>query len=76
MYCILFSFSSPPDSSISTVAVCAGSGASVLAGVKADLYITGRSSQAHIHHRIIPTIPSTASVCACRNFTIPSFLII
>lgn len=25
-----------------TVAVCAGSGASVLNGVKADLYITGR----------------------------------
>lgn len=34
---------SPLDSSIFTVAVCAGSGASVLTGVKADLYITGRS---------------------------------
>lgn len=33
-----------PDSSIVSVAVCAGSGASVLTGVKADLYITGRSN--------------------------------
>lgn len=32
------------DSSVCTVAVCAGSGASVLNGVKADLYITGRAS--------------------------------
>lgn len=30
------------ESSVSTVAVCAGSGASVLSGVKADLYMTGR----------------------------------
>ena len=28
---------------ISTVAVCAGSGSSVLRGVRADLYITGKS---------------------------------
>lgn len=32
-----------PESSVSTVAVCAGSGASVLDGVRADLYITGTS---------------------------------
>lgn len=48
---------SSPDSSISTVAVCAGSGASVLSGVKADLYITGRSSEVHIHQHKISTIP-------------------
>lgn len=57
-------FFSPPDSSISTVAVCAGSGASVLTGVKADLYITGRSSDVYIHHHIISMIPSTAQ-CTC-----------
>lgn len=32
-----------PESSVSTVAVCAGSGASVLNGVRADLYITGEN---------------------------------
>ncbi len=30
-----------PDSLVKTVAVCAGSGASVLQGVNADLFITG-----------------------------------
>lgn len=30
------------ESSVRTVAACAGSGASVLSGVKADLYITGK----------------------------------
>lgn len=49
-----------PDSSIVSVAACAGSGASVLTGVKADLYITGR---AHIHHHIIGTVPSTVNSC-------------
>lgn len=29
------------ESSVCTVAVCAGSGSSVLNGVKADLYVTG-----------------------------------
>ena len=33
---------------VSTVAVCAGSGASVLRGVKADLYVTGEMS----HHEV------------------------
>lgn len=31
---------------VKTVAVCAGSGASVIQGVKADLYITGMSHTA------------------------------
>ena len=30
------------ESMIGTIAVCAGSGASVLRGVSADLYITGK----------------------------------
>ncbi|XP_035523627.1 NIF3-like protein 1 [Morone saxatilis] len=37
------------ESSVCTVAVCAGSGASVLNGVKADLYITGEMS----HHEVL-----------------------
>ena len=36
-------------SEIKTVAVCAGSGASVLCGVKADLYLTGEMS----HHEVL-----------------------
>lgn len=72
---LIIFFFFPPESSISTVAVCAGSGASVLTGVKADLYITGRSSEVHVHH-IINTIPSTASVSASRNLTVSLFLII
>uniref|UniRef100_A0A3P9JDY9 NIF3-like protein 1 n=1 Tax=Oryzias latipes TaxID=8090 RepID=A0A3P9JDY9_ORYLA len=37
------------ESSVRTVAACAGSGASVLNGVKADLYITGEMS----HHEVL-----------------------
>jgi dinuclear metal center YbgI/SA1388 family protein len=37
------------DSPIKTVAICAGSGASVLRGVKADLYLTGEM----LHHDVL-----------------------
>lgn len=60
----------PADSSVSTVAVCAGSGASVLTGVKADLYITGRSSEGHVHHQIISTIPSAVGARASQKLFI------
>ncbi|XP_058063696.1 NIF3-like protein 1 [Anopheles bellator] len=40
---------SQSDTQIRTFAVCAGSGASVLKGVKADLYITGEMS----HHEVL-----------------------
>uniref|UniRef100_H2TAT9 NIF3-like protein 1 n=1 Tax=Takifugu rubripes TaxID=31033 RepID=H2TAT9_TAKRU len=46
------------DSSIFTVAVCAGSGASVLTGVKADLYITGEMS----HHEVLDAVAKGTSV--------------
>ncbi|XP_062388535.1 NIF3-like protein 1 [Sardina pilchardus] len=46
------------ESSVSTVAVCAGSGASVLQGVKADLYITGEMS----HHEVLDAVASGTSV--------------
>lgn len=39
----------PSASGIQTFAVCAGSGASVLKGVKADLYVTGEMS----HHELL-----------------------
>ncbi|XP_020495095.2 NIF3-like protein 1 [Labrus bergylta] len=46
------------ESSVSTVAVCAGSGASVLSGVKADLYITGEMS----HHEVLDAAAMGTSV--------------
>ncbi|KAM6964248.1 NIF3-like protein 1 [Tautogolabrus adspersus] len=46
------------ESSVSTVAVCAGSGASVLSGVKADLYITGEMS----HHEVLDAAAKGTSV--------------
>ncbi|XP_029383898.1 NIF3-like protein 1 [Echeneis naucrates] len=46
------------ESSVCTVAVCAGSGASVLSGVKADLYITGEMS----HHEVLDAVAKGTSV--------------
>ncbi|KAB5555285.1 hypothetical protein PHYPO_G00031960 [Pangasianodon hypophthalmus] len=46
------------DSVVKSVAVCAGSGASVLQGVKADLYITGEMS----HHEVLDAVSKGTSV--------------
>uniref|UniRef100_UPI0037E8DF8E NIF3-like protein 1 n=1 Tax=Semicossyphus pulcher TaxID=241346 RepID=UPI0037E8DF8E len=46
------------ESSVCSVAVCAGSGASVLNGVKADLYITGEMS----HHEVLDAAAKGTSV--------------
>ncbi|XP_072229849.1 NIF3-like protein 1 [Leuresthes tenuis] len=46
------------ESSVCTVAVCAGSGASVLSGIKADLYITGEMS----HHEVLDVVAKGTSV--------------
>uniref|UniRef100_A0A8C6WWE2 NIF3-like protein 1 n=1 Tax=Neogobius melanostomus TaxID=47308 RepID=A0A8C6WWE2_9GOBI len=46
------------ESSVRTVAVCAGSGASVLNGVKADLYVTGEMS----HHEVLDAVAKGTSV--------------
>ncbi|XP_046906711.1 NIF3-like protein 1 [Hypomesus transpacificus] len=40
------------ESMVSTAAVCAGSGASVLDGIRADLYITGEMS----HHEVLDAV--------------------
>lgn len=47
-----------PDSLVSSVAVCAGSGSSVLRGIKADVLITGEMS----HHDVL-------EVCHQKNGT-------
>ncbi|XP_034563787.1 NIF3-like protein 1 [Notolabrus celidotus] len=46
------------ESSVRSAAVCAGSGASVLNGVKADLYITGEMS----HHEVLDAVAKGTSV--------------
>ncbi|XP_068162262.1 NIF3-like protein 1 [Antennarius striatus] len=46
------------ESSVCAAAVCAGSGASVLNGVKADLYVTGEMS----HHEVLDAVANGTSV--------------
>ncbi|CAL8285191.1 unnamed protein product [Merluccius merluccius] len=46
------------ESTVSRVAVCAGSGASVLKGVSADLYVTGEMS----HHEVLDAVARGTSV--------------
>ncbi|XP_061082382.1 NIF3-like protein 1 isoform X2 [Conger conger] len=46
------------ESEVTTVAVCAGSGGSVLQGVKADLYLTGEMS----HHEVLDAVAAGTSV--------------
>ena len=51
------------DSTIKSVAVCAGSGASVLHGVKADLYLTGEMS----HHEVLDANHGGTTVILCDH---------
>ncbi|SPO26024.1 related to Ngg1p-interacting factor 3 [Ustilago trichophora] len=51
------------DKSISTIAVCAGSGSSVFAGVKADLYLTGELS----HHEVLAYKATGSSVIVTNH---------
>ncbi|CAH2012360.1 unnamed protein product [Acanthoscelides obtectus] len=53
----------PDTDLISTVAVCAGSGGSVLAGVKADLYLTGEM----LHHDVLEATQKGTSVILCNH---------
>ena len=45
------------------MAVCAGSGGSVLKGVSADLYLTGELS----HHEVLHAVESGRSVILCEH---------
>ncbi|XP_049954098.1 NIF3-like protein 1 isoform X1 [Schistocerca serialis cubense] len=51
------------DSLVSTIAICAGSGASVLRGVKADLYLTGEMS----HHEVLDAVHDGHHVILCEH---------
>lgn len=46
-----------------TLAVCAGSGASILHGVEADLYLTGEMS----HHEVLDANHRGTSVIVCDH---------
>ncbi|XP_076367340.1 NIF3-like protein 1 isoform X2 [Tachypleus tridentatus] len=56
---------STPSSQVSVVAVCAGSGASLLLGVKADLYLTGEMS----HHEVLEATHTGKHVILCEHST-------
>lgn len=51
------------NSPIRTVALCAGSGSSVLRGVAADVYITGEMS----HHDVLDAVHQNVSVVLCNH---------
>lgn len=48
---------------ISTVAICAGSGGSMLLGVEADVYFTGEMS----HHEVLAAMQSGHNVILCEH---------
>lgn len=54
---------SPLESQVQTVALCAGSGASVLCGIKADVYLTGEMS----HHEVLDAISQGVHVILCEH---------
>ncbi|XP_028924634.1 NIF3-like protein 1 isoform X1 [Ornithorhynchus anatinus] len=51
------------ESPVSAVAVCAGSGSSVLRGVAADLYLTGEMS----HHEVLDAVAGGITVVLCEH---------
>lgn len=53
----------PDDPLITTVATCAGSGGSVLEGVKANLLLTGEMS----HHQVLAAVGKGSAVVLCEH---------
>ncbi|KAJ1988694.1 hypothetical protein H4R33_002331 [Dimargaris cristalligena] len=51
------------DEPISSVAICAGSGGSVLVKAKADLFLTGEMS----HHEVLAAVEQNTSVILCEH---------
>lgn len=51
------------DSLVSTIGICAGSGASLLRGVKADLYLSGEMS----HHEVLDAVHDGHHVILCEH---------
>ena len=53
----------PLQSRVQTIALCAGSGASVLRGKKADVYLTGEMS----HHEVLDAVSRGVHVILCEH---------
>lgn len=51
------------EDNVSTVALCAGSGSSVISGVEADLYLTGEMS----HHEVLDATQNGVNVVLCEH---------
>lgn len=51
------------DTNISSVAVCAGSGASLLKNIPVDLYVTGEMS----HHEVLDAVHDNSNVILCNH---------
>lgn len=51
------------DTKVNTIAVCAGSGSSILKGCSADVWITGEMS----HHEVLDAINSGVTVILCEH---------
>lgn len=51
---------------VSSVAICAGSGADLLLGNPADVYLTGEMS----HHEVLEAVASGHHVILCTSFPI------
>ncbi|EDO39288.1 predicted protein [Nematostella vectensis] len=70
---VAYAPSKAKDTLLSTVALCAGSGASVLQGVAADVYLTGEMS----HHEVLEAVSRGVHVILCehsnteRGFLVP-----
>lgn len=54
---------SSPDATISSIAICAGSGGSVLKNVAADVYLTGEMS----HHEVLDAVHRGVNVILCEH---------
>ena len=48
---------------VKTIAICAGSGGSVLRGVKADMYLTGEMT----HHEVLDAVSKGIHVVLCEH---------
>ncbi|GLH11271.1 NIF3-like protein 1 [Gryllus bimaculatus] len=51
------------DALVHTIAICVGSGSSVLRGVKADLYLTGEM----LHHDVLDAVHNGSHVILCNH---------
>ncbi|KAH8998785.1 GTP cyclohydrolase 1 type 2/Nif3 [Lactarius hatsudake] len=56
-----------PNPDVQSIAICAGSGGSMLLGVDADVYFTGEMS----HHEVLAAVATGKNVILCKSFKHP-----